>query len=367
MPADQAQQFDVIGVRGILGMFFLALEQYTGQTWINRICNTFESNQDTETYAGLGMSPQLREWIGGKQAKSFNELSVKITNRDFEATLAIKNKDRRRDKTGQITARIGDLAQRAIAHDALLLSALIDGGSSTSVSIPGGATASVACYDGQALFSTSHKIGSTSLNNAIIANLATISGIVGRSVGVGTPTNPSPAAMAQAIIQGMSSIYGFLDDQGQPLNEFAREFIVMVPPAFAGAAVQAVKGQFLALGYANPVLTSIAPSLGEIKFDVVPNPRFTKTDTFYMFRTDGAFKPLIRQVEMLDRTSTVEGQYGEEDGMAVGAGLVMKVLAEGSDHEFKYGEALFSIEKSGFVGDGRFDQALSIQLTQTAQ
>ena len=110
--ANQAQQFDTIGVRGIIGMFFQSLEQYSGQTWINKIANTFESNQDTETYAGLGMVPQMREWVGGKLAKSFIEQSVKIGNRDFEATLAIKNKDRRRDKTGQVAARIGELAQR---------------------------------------------------------------------------------------------------------------------------------------------------------------------------------------------------------------------------------------------------------------
>ena len=43
MAIDQAQQLPTIGVRGIIGMFFQALEQTTGQTWIDRIANTFES------------------------------------------------------------------------------------------------------------------------------------------------------------------------------------------------------------------------------------------------------------------------------------------------------------------------------------
>lgn len=348
-------------------MFFLALEQLTGQLWIGDICNTFESNQDTETYAGIGMVPQMREWVGGKQAQSFNEFSVKITNRDFESTLAIKNKDRRRDKTGQLSARIGELAQRAISHDSLLLSALIDGGQSTAVTIPGGNGAiTVKSYDGQSLFSTTHKIGATALSNLLSTDLATLTNIVGKNVGVGTPSNPSPAAFAQAVLLQLAQLYSFKDDAGQPLNEFARKFTIMVPPNMAGAAVQATKGQFLSLGYNNPLLTSISPNADDLQFKVAPNPRLTKTDTFYLFRTDGAFKPLIRQVEALSPDSRQNMSAGEQDGMPVGFGLVMKVLAEGSDHEFKYGESLFSVEKSGFVGNGRFDSVVATQLTQNA-
>lgn len=364
-----AQGFDTIGVRGVLGFFFEALEQLEGQTWIPRICNTFQSNQDTETYAGLGMVPQMREWIGGKQAKSFNEFAVKITNRDFEATLLVKNKDRRRDKTGQLKARIGELMSRAVSHDSLLVSALIDGGQSTSITLPGtgGSVVVVQCYDGQALFSATHKIGATALSNLLSSDLGVIKSTVGNAVGVGSPSNPSPAAVAQAILQMLSQMYGFLDDAGQPLNEFAREFVVMVPPNMAGAAVQATTGQFLALGYANPLTTTIAPSMGELKFTVVPNPRLTKTDTIYLFRTDGAFKPIIRQVEVLTADSSNGAAFGEDDSMAVGSGLVMKVLAEGSDFEFDNAAAKFSVEKSGFVGNGRFDSCVATQFVQPAK
>ena len=370
MAIDQAQQLPSIGVRGIVGMFFQAFEQTTGQTWIDRIANTFQSNQDTETYAGLGMVPVMREWLGGKEQKSFIQTSLKITNRDFEATLAIKNKDRRRDKTGQVAARIGELAQRAVAHDALLLSAVIDQGATAAgaITIPGSsASATVLAYDGNPLWYANHKVGTTPINNIVSANLSTIAGILGRSVGVGTTTNPSPAAMAQAIIQAVAQMYGFTDDQGQPINEFARDFVVMVPPTFAGAAAQAVKGQFLALGYSNPLLTNISPSMDEMKFTVVPNPRLTGTTQFYVFRADGAFKTLIRQVENVQASSADETAWGEEDNMPVGYGLVMKVLAEGSDHEFKNNEALFSVEKSGFIGIGRFDQGVQVVFSQTPQ
>lgn len=369
MPADQAQQFDVIGVRGVLGFFFEALEQFTGQMWIESIANAFESNQDTETYAGLGMVPAMREWIGQKNAKSFNEFSVKITNRDFEATLKINNKDRRRDKTDQLRARIGELAQRAVAHDAILLSALIDGGQSTSITIPGSPSAiTVSCYDGNSFWNTGHTIGngtlSSTVNNLLTINLSTLS--LGSSVGVGTVANPTPAAIAMVLIQMLSQLYNFTDDQGQPLNEFARKFVVMVPPAYIGATITAIRNQFLALGFENPLLNVIATNLEKIELIPVPNPRLTKnTNAIYLFRADSTFKPFIRQYEELTRTSDDETQFGERDNTPVGTGLIMKVLAEGSDYEFNNNAALFSIEKSGMVGFGRFDAAVAALLTQS--
>ncbi len=338
-----------------MGFFFAALEQYTGQSWIDKVSNAFESNQDTETYAGLGSVPQFREWTGSKQANSFNEFSVTIQNRDFEATIMFKNKDLRRDKTDQIRARIGELAQRAVAHDALLLSALINGGTSTTVSIPGVRSTTIACYDGQPLFSASHLLGTQSLNNMLTLSLTTLATQLGTNVGVGTTTSPTPAAMSALIQLCIQQLYGFLDDHGQPLNEMAREFVVMVPVSFSGAANAAVKGQYLALGYNNPLKFAEAPSLSETSFTIVPNPRLTWTTSIAVFCADSPYKALIRQYEELTPRSADETAFGEDEGMAVGSGVVMKVLGPGSDHEYKNNEQLFSVEKSGFGGWGRFD------------
>lgn len=338
-----------------MGFFFLELEQFLGQTWIDKLSNGFESNVDTETYGGLGNPPQFREWLGSKQRKGFKEYSTTITNRDWEATIEFKNKDLRRDKTGQVRAKIGEFAQRAMAHDALLLTALINGGTSTTVPIQGSASAIISCYDGQPLFSSSHLIGTTSISNSITISLSALSTALGGNVGVGSTTSPTPAALSAAIQASVTQLYGFTDDQAQPLNEFAREFIVMVPVAFAGAAAAAVKGQYLALGYNNPLLDNLAPSLQEMKFTIVPNPRLTWTNQIAVFRVDCPFKPLIRQYEKITADVSDEGSYGEDDGIAAGFGIVMKVLAEGSDWEFNNNSQLYSLEKSGFAGYGRFD------------
>lgn len=362
MPADQSQQYDVIGVRGVVGYYFLALEQFEGDTWTKLIANSFTTNQDTETYGGIGQVPQLREWVGGKQAKSFNELSVKISNRDWESTLRIKNKDRRRDKTGQLQARIGELAERSITHKLTLLSAIVDGGTSTTITIPAGGSATVACYDGQPFFSASHKIGSTAVNNIVVNSIGTAATYLGTNVGTGSTTNPSPAMVAYAIMNGVQAMYGFKDDQSQPLNELARRFVVMVPVPYAGAANAAVRGQFLGVGYTNPVTYALSPSLGQLEFIVVPNPRLTWTTQFCIFRADAPFKALIEQLEMITPAASDETMGGEEMASSTGEGLVMKALAEGSDNEFWNNEAVFSVEKSGMVGYGRFDQAVLCQI-----
>jgi hypothetical protein len=362
MPASQAQQFDTISVRGVFGYFFEALEQNTGAAWMGDISNTFQSNQDIETYAGLGMSPTMREWIGAKQVKNLKELFVQIPNRDFEATLRFKNKDLRRDKTGQVRARIGDFAQRALSHDALVMSAIVDGGTSSSISIPGGSSQTIKCYDGQPLWSASHTIGSQALNNIVAPSIATAATYLGTNVGTGSTTNPSPAMMSYSIQLGLNALYGFKDDQGQPLNEFAKNFVIMTNVAMAGAATAATQGAYLGVGYTNPLNYAKNPSENTPMFRVVPNPRLAGTTQFYIFRTDGSFKPLIRQFEELTPDSADEAGYGETADGGVGMGIVMKALAEGSDNEFFNNETLFSIEKSAGFGIGRFDQAVQVAI-----
>src|SRR6185312_1224255 len=242
-----------------------------------------------------------------------------------------KNKDLRRDKTGQVRARIGDFAQRALSHDALVMSAIIDGGTSTSISIPGGSSQTIKSYDGQPLWSASHTIGSQALNNIVAPSIATAATYLGTNVGTGSTTNPSPAMMAYSIQLALNALYGFKDDQGQPLNEFAQNFVIMTNVAMAGAATAATQGSYLGVGYTNPLQFAKNSNEATPMFRVVPNPRLTGTTQFYVFRTDGAFKPLIRQFEELTTDSANEAGYGEMQA-SVGTGIVMKALAQGSDN-----------------------------------
>lgn len=263
--------------RAIIGMYYMAMESNGGIPWVDAVSNYFTSDQDSEDYEWIGMVPALREWVGGRQAKGFNDNGITIKNKHFEATLEILLKDLRRDKTGQLQARVAELAMRGNEHFASLLSTLIVNGEST------------VCYDGQYFFDTDHSEGdSGSQSNDITTDISALPASVHGSV-----TAPSPEEFQQAIQKSITQMHTLVDDRGEPLNESASSFLVMVPSGLAT--------------YARAALTTMrASGPGTVDMDgfnitLGVNPRLTSvgswTDKFATFRTDGSVKPLIRQEE----------------------------------------------------------------------
>lgn len=283
--------------RAIIGEYYRRLEQNPGAGWVDRVSNYFTSNQDSESYKFLGQVPAMREWVGGRQAKGFLQNGIDVTNLHYEATLEVLVKDLRRDKTGQLMARIQDLADRTNAHFAKLLSTLIINGEST------------ACYDGQFYFDTDHTEGNntTSQSNDITV---TISGLP-VSVG-GTTTAPSVETMQVAIVRTIQQILSFNDNENEPMNEGAREFLVMVPVPFFQSAAAAVMLTGPARAFASQTGLDALRDMG-LNIAVATNARLTWTTKFATFRTDSPIKGLIRQEEM---------------------GPSIKAKAEGSEFEF---------------------------------
>ncbi len=282
---------DKLTERQIIGTFYKALSQDIGASWIDGVSNYFASDQASEEYAWLGMSPAMREWVGGRNAKGFRESSLTIINKHYEATLEILVKDLRRDKSGQALVRIAEMARRTNAHWTGLLSTLIAAGE-TGV-----------CYDAQYFFDTDHSEGdSGTQDNDITVDISAMPAAT-----TGTTTAPSVEEMQFTIMKGIEAILGFKDDQGEPMNEDANAFLVMVPMSLMHIALQAV---------ATPMQVGSAQSaLSEMKRDfsirVVANPRFTSwTDRFPIFRTDSQIKSLIRQEEVAVQLK-VKG-YGSE-------------------------------------------------------
>lgn len=307
-----------LGSRAIIGYIMDALDQ-PQNTWVDPLSNRFTSDQESETYKWLGTSPVMREWIGGRQAKGFRENGFTIKNKTFEATLEVMVDEIRRDKTGQVMLRIQQLAERANDHDAKLLSSLILAGESAL------------CYDGQYFFDTDHSEGdSGSQSNDLTNNIA-------------TPTAPTPAEMESSILQATEAMFGFKDDQGEPINGSAREFLVMAPVNYLKAVCGALGASVIVEGGAarNNLIQAVG-SLGGFVYRMAINPRLTNTDRFYLFRTDGATKPFIRQIEE-DTTVAAE--------------------AEGSSEEFKNNRHLYGIKRIGNVGYGLWQGAALVTHT----
>ena len=299
--------------RAIIGEFYATLQQDLGLSWIDSVSNLFDSNQESETYKWLGMAPAMREWIGGRQAKGFRTDGITIVNKNFEATLEVLVDEIRRDKTGQVMVRVRELAERTNAHWASLLSALLI------------AAESSVCYDGQYFFDTDHvEDDSGSQSNDLTSDIT-------------TTTAPTAGEMETAILKSIEAILGFKDNQGEPMNEGARMFEVMVPVPFMSAAAGAIGSQIIvdsSTSRTNRILT--LGSLGGFQLALRVNPRLTWTTKFATFRADGQTKALIRQ---------------EEEG------VTMTAIAEGSELEFKERKHHYGVKAIRNVGYGYWQRA----------
>lgn len=299
--------------RAIIGEFYATLEQDLGLSWIDSVSNLFDSNQESETYKWLGMAPGMREWIGGRQAKGFRTDGITIVNKNFEATLEVLVDEIRRDKTGQVMVRVRELAERTNAHWASLLSALVIAGEST------------ACYDGQFFFDTDHlEDDSGTQSNDIVSDVT-------------TTTAPTSGEFETAILKSIEAILGFKDNQGEPMNENAKLFEVMVPVPFMSSAAGAIGSQIIvdsSTSRTNRILT--LGTLGGFQVALRVNPRLTWTTKFATFRADGQTKALIRQ---------------EEEGVTISA------IAEGSELEFKERKHNYGVKAIRNVGYGYWQRA----------
>lgn len=303
-----------LGSRAIIGEYYAALEQDEGNSWVPLVSNLFQSDQEAETYKWLGQSPAMREWIGGREARGFRENGITIANKHFEATLEVLVDEIRRDKTGQVMVRVRELAQRTNAHWAKLLSTLIEAGEAA------------VCYDGQFFFDTDHAEGdSGAQSNDITSDIA-------------TTTAPTAGEMSGSILLATQQILGLKDDRGEPMNENAREFLVMVPVPYMAAAAAALGSSVIvqnATAVASNTIMAMG-TLGGFVYRLAVNPRLTWTTKFAVFRADSPIRALIRQ---------------EETPVALNA------IAEGSEEEFKNQRHLYGVDTWRNAGFGYWQRA----------
>lgn len=280
--------------RAIIGRFFLLLEGMMKGAWAQRLAHmNMETDQLSEEYLLASMTPAMRRWIGGRDAKRLLTEAITVINEKFETTLTDKRENWQYDKTGQLQTRLNDMVGRTITHWNKLVTELVIAGTSTLT------------YDGQYFFDTDHSFGASgTLKNLLTSSEASV-------LNVTTPASPTAAEMADAIYAVVNWFYTFKDDVGEPINEDAEKFIVMVPANHAAAARTAATKAIITTGstsFDNPLLGS------GFQISVVPNPRLSATDAFYVFREDGSLKPFILQQRgQVRATAKAEGSDYEHD------------------------------------------------------
>lgn len=300
-----------LGSRAIIGAFNKRLDEVTQALWVPKLAMMIDSNVETETIAFLSDAPAMQERGSNQTKKGLKPYTFTITNKDFSAGLEVKESDWRRDKTGQILIRSRELASRAAQLPQKVLSKLLNDNGNA--------------YDGVAFYHASnHKnANNDTIDNAIQVTAAT--GVI--------PTN---AEMETGILTGIEKILGWKDDEGEPRNEFAQEFTVMVPVALWKQASAALKNDYIAAGTSNSLKAA------GFTINLVMNPRLTNPAYMYIFRADSDVKSLVWQDEVLP---------------------AMDVLSEGSEYLKLNMHHLFIAKRTGNGGYGRFDQTIRVEFT----
>ncbi|MBL8752263.1 MAG: Mu-like prophage major head subunit gpT family protein [Planctomycetes bacterium] len=298
-----------VTIAGVRAGYAASLQAMLGLSWARQIASAFPTSSPSETYPWLRAVPNPRKWEGERTTQELRSDVVTIVNDDYENSIEFKVPDLRRDKTGQIMARAADLATRVAFFPEHLITALL--------------TANGNAYDNVAFFATTHAVGSSgTINNNILA-----------ADGLAGGTAPSTAQMSTNLLLILGKMLAFLDDQAQPVNEAARQLMVMVPANLYGATVAAINAMFTSASATNP--------LGELarygfSFTPVLNARLTTQNQFYVFRADAGIRSLLLQEE----------------------GVNPVELGPDSEHAKKTNRVLFGHGWAGGVGYGRFEMAI---------
>lgn len=304
-----------IGVAGIRGEFFAALEASLAGHWVSDLALATPSDQEFQEHV-WAWPRDMRECAtkyGERFASALRTDSIGILNRPFESTIEVLEDEIRRDKTGQVMVRVRDQAARSVELWARMIVELVGRGETAT------------CYDLQPFFDSAHVRQQTGAEANPQSNRFTSP--------AATPTAPTGAEILDAVWKGIEAILKVVDYDGEPMNLDAKRFTVFLPAAFAGAAASAFNCPAL-IRREGRVVDVQAHLGGGVIVRLVPLPAtwLGWTDRIAVFRADGeTTKPFIRQEEYMTisespadgQTAFAEGKrlYGASSSRGVGFGL----------------------------------------------
>jgi len=333
--------YDQLTSRDVIGRLAWTLENAQVSPWVPMVASLFSSDQPQEEYPFLGMTPALREWVGGRQAKGFVQSKITVPNLEFESTIDVLVKEMRRDKTGQIQLRINELVGRAAQHWDKLMANLINVGDST------------ACYDTQYYFDTDHATPgadfTTAQDNDLTSDISTLPVAQHGSV-----AQPSVGEMVFTIDNCIGALRAFKDDRGEPINENATTFLVMGPSRYRSQLNAAATKNTMEEGQENILKDTglTIRTMDSVRLDAASG---GNDDVIYVFATDRPQKAFIAQAE-------VATPGGGDESTNWLADVEVDSQAEGSHVEFYEKKHVYGIKASRNVAYGYWQAAVRCQL-----
>jgi phage major head subunit gpT-like protein len=118
-----------------------------------KIATLVPSTTGAEEYGWIGDMPNIREWIGDRVVTSLTTSGYRISNRDFELTVAVRRPHIEDDNLGIYASLMADMGRSVAVFPDQLTFGLLRSGASTK------------CYDGQYFFDTDHPVGGQPVSN----------------------------------------------------------------------------------------------------------------------------------------------------------------------------------------------------------
>lgn len=303
--------------RGIRGIFYDALELAQSSAWAQQVGLYMPSNTRTEKHRWLGSVPEPRAHYGGLNASPLIDLSLDITNEDFEITLPFSTHDQLWDQVGHISRRTGELATAWADHWNKLCVDVIEDNDTA--------------YDSVAMFASTHSLG----DSGTMSNLLTSSDLGSLTV---SDANRPTKAEAGAILADLGAyMYRYKDSVGRPANQGAKRFMLLCHPAALPGFRNAIADELYITGGTNELR-----NLGQ-QFVVVGEPRLAADTAVYLLRMDGpSSKPFILQEAKAP---------------------TLQVVGPQSEHAIKNNEVLFVSKAIRAAAPGEFRHAIKATMS----
>lgn len=287
---------------------------------ISQLCIETNSESPSELYGFTGAVPKPAKRLGPQGFARLVGRRIQVDNVRWQSGVEIDIDDYRRDQTGSVRAKLGELAESFGVFKWEQIVDIMNNGNSSSY----------LAYDGQNFYSASHSLG----DSGTLSNLLTTSDLP-VALNVADTADITPEEMVIAIMGVIGKFQGFKDDKGRAMNRTARKFLVTVPTAMWYPAATAMSANNLQSGKTNQLL---AIRQGGYEIDVVAEPELTSSTSFFVHRLDGmSRKPFICQTEVPVELTTLDEN---SEYSALNDAVAMKGAWVGG---FAPGEPLYSI------------------------
>lgn len=271
-----------------------------------------------EKFDFLGAVSAMREWIGARQPGKPIEYVYSVTLKKFEVSTVLPLDWINNDKSTQVQRRLTQMSARYMPQwPAKLIAGLINAG------------ATDLCFDGKAFFANDHVWG----DSGTIDNLLEFNAAVADA--------PTANEAADAIVAAVTSMSGYKDDKGEPINEGMTKITIVTKAgtAISSAVHLAITEKNLDTGTgvrSNPVM-----GLG-LQIDHIASVRIT-VDRMICVNSSPEAVPFAFVENKTDHNRTMKGP--------------------GSDFEHDNDAWEVGIKAVGVAGYGLFVHANSTQFT----